>query len=488
MATIAFLVVVLTSLALAAPPASALPVTGRGHGFYSASGGGFWLGSWRLADGTLAFCVNTERSTPNGQEFSYADGAALGWYDSDAAARLAYIARTWAGTTDPTTAAAGQIATWTLTGLGRHTQEELAAKAGPHAGAVLDLTRRMLEETERSASRSVSASLKFDRSADGEVLLTPTLTVDRIASGPGPAPAGGHAGTATVTGATFDGGLTTAVVRNGDAVPIHVESEKAIVDVSASVTFDGLNYGNALTMAVAQGGAQNLLTSRGSPASASTALTTTLPSTRSFQPVVSTRTSTAVAEAGATVFDTLVIGVEPNESSLSEWPVIGEPGGPFSPVPVTVRSRLLGPFDGEIVAAKEPPSDAPVVCEVSLIVTTGPGEYSTPSCILPGVGSYVWVESIIPTDTAVADGGTRILPWTSPFGVTSEITTVPPPAAPPVETDQPDAVSRPTPMLPETGAEGDRAISLVLVALALLTTGTACMIRRRAPDRTGAQW
>lgn len=485
---IAAVVCVVTLVALA-PAASAVPVTGRAFGYFSPEGGGFWLGSWQLGDGTLAFCVNTERSTPNGEEFSYADGAALGWYSADDAARLAYLSRTWATTTDPTTAAAGQIATWTITGLGRHSQEELAAKAGAQAGAVLDLARKMLDETEKWASRTTQATLEFSQTEENTVRVTPLLRVDSLASGWVLAPAGKHPGTVTLTGATFTDGTTSTTVRNGESVTVRVPSASAVAEVSGSVQFDGLSYGNAITMAVAQGGAQNLLTARAAAPGATASVSTALASERPFQPVVSTRTSAAVADDGASVFDTVVVDVQQTPSTLSEWPVYGPPRGPFSLVPVTIRSRLLGPFQEVIVPSTAAPPDAPVVCEVSLVVTTGPGEYDTPSCTLAGPGHYVWVETISPSDTTPTEGRGRILPWTSPFGVTTEITTVnlpSAPAAPPVPAEVPEVVHPPmAPMLPETGSSATGRATLTVLALALFLSGVACLLS--GDPRVGAR-
>lgn len=99
------------------------------------------------------------------------------------------------------------------------------------------------------------------------------------------------------------------------------------------------------------------------------------------------------------------------------------------PVALTVRSRLLGPFFAPPVEADAPPADAAVVCEVQTTVTA-PGGYETPPCTLPGVGYFVWVESISPVDTVV--GGEKLLPWQGRFGVASETTLVP--FAPVIET------------------------------------------------------
>lgn len=464
----------MATLIMMAPAASALPVTARGFGYLSTGDGGFWLGSWRLADGTLAFCVNTERSTPNGQEYSYADGAALDWYDANDSARLAYISRTWAGTTDPIVAAAGQIATWTITGLGRHTQDELAAKADANASTVRDLARRMLEETEKSASLAVTAALEFALTPDGETTVTPALFLRTLTASDVRVPAGLHRAVVTLSGGTFANGEATAMVANGESTTIRVPTETALAGVMATARFEALPYGKGLRMAVARGSAQNLLTAHTAPVTAGAELASTLPSDRQFQPMVTTRTSASVAEAGASLHDTVVLGVRVTPATVSEWPVFGPPGGPFEPVPVTVRSRLLGPFEGEIELAREPPASAPVVCEVSLLVATGPGEYSTPACTIGGPGRYVWVETISPDDTASTEGGSRILPWSSPFGVATEITTVAVLPIPPASVTPPVVRS-----LPETGGTVSPVLQLLAVTIVLFAVGTACLACRR---------
>ena len=96
-----------------------------------------------------------------------------------------------------------------------------------------------------------------------------------------------------------------------------------------------------------------------------------------------------------------------------------------TPVPVeaVVVSSLLGPFTDEIVPAQSAPANAPVVCTVEVLVS-GPGEYDTPGCTLAAPGYYVWVERIDPARTPADQGGSRMRPWQSTFGVASEITKV----------------------------------------------------------------
>ncbi|GAB3616293.1 hypothetical protein GCM10027416_08500 [Okibacterium endophyticum] len=472
------LVVALVGSVWMTAPAQATTVTGRGVGYYSADSGGFWLGSWRLDDGRTAFCVNSDRGTPNGGSFTPVDGA--DWYSDDNAAKLAYISRTWAASADPATAAAGQIATWSITGLGRYTVEQYAAKAGPDADRVLALTGQMLAETEANATRGVTATLTLSaaESVPGPSLKA-DLIVDSLRQGSAVLPAGAHEGTATLAGgATFADGSTTKTITNGVRHPILQTSAERVLEVSATVRFTSLPYGLSLSMGESTSGAQNLLIASTATATATADAETEGPSVFPFQPVVSTQTSAAEAQPGTAVHDVVTLDVAPSEGHTSEWGVYGPPGGPYSPIPVTIRSRLLGPFTDPVVEADAPPADAPVVCDVQLVVTTGPGEYTTPECTLPAAGYYVWVERIVPGDTPHEQGGGRIAPWESRFGVASEITLVPFPVP---ETPVPEAPAPNPPAPPElaeTGAAGPVAGLLIAAVFAL--GGLVMMARARA--------
>jgi hypothetical protein len=116
-----------------------------------------------------------------------------------------------------------------------------------------------------------------------------------------------------------------------------------------------------------------------------------------------------------------------------------------------------------------------VVCEVETLVDAGPGEYTTPSCVLPEDGYYVWVERIEPSDTLPENGGTMIRPWRSAFGVASEITLASTPTVPEAR-------------LAETGAD-DRSLLLAGSAAigALALGGILLTLRGRiTPSGAGA--
>ncbi|RII95752.1 hypothetical protein DZF97_18355, partial [Clavibacter nebraskensis] len=95
----------LGSATSAVPPALALGAVSHGVG-YAAGSDGRWLGSYRMDDGRLGFCIDVGLAAPPGHAYSPVDDAGA---TPDDRARLAYISRRWAGSADPETAAAGQL-------------------------------------------------------------------------------------------------------------------------------------------------------------------------------------------------------------------------------------------------------------------------------------------------------------------------------------------------------------------------------------------
>jgi len=460
----------LTGVLLLPSPASAVAAAGTGVGFRSPDG--WWIGSWSLADGTRGFCIDLGGQAPTGHELETVDAADLSRFSDDDRARLAYISRTWAGTDDQVTAAAAQLATWTITGLNGHSLESLAGRAGDRAGAVLDTANRMLAELNapKGASRSVVARLAIDRDPTGASSLLAGLEVDHLA-GSASAEPGAFEGVATVQGAVFADGSHEHKVRNGVAYPLTPDTGDSVVNLTASVSFANLPFGNSVTVARAQPGVQSVLTAGPGRASAQAELSTQRPSSLPFQPVVATKASDVIAVTGGQVHDILQVGVGAAPGTTSEWGVYGEDGGPYVPVPVTVRSRLLGPFASQPIPADTPPADAPVVCQVTTPVDHGPGEYVTPPCTLPTAGYFVWVETITPDDTKPEEGRSRVRPWTSRFGEASETVLVQAPASPAAEIDR----------LAATGsADGPARAGVALGATSALLFGISVLFARWA--------
>ncbi len=429
------------SVVQSAVPARALAGNGHGPGYMSSDG--WWLGTYSLDDGSHGFCLHAGKDSPTGHVVDYAEGQTLGWYTPEQGAALAYISRNWAGTTDRAVAAAGQIATWMVAGLGGHTAESYAARAGADAGTVLEWATAMSSEALRLGSRSVAASAVVELADQGPGRLRVDLTADRL-NGSGLVSAHSHQGTVELKGATFADGSTVASVWNGEDVEVLPTGTESSVSVAATVRFDELPYGDRMKVAVPRTDAQSLLIAVPASATASTETSTVGVSPLPFQPVVSTITNVAEARPGALVSDHLFVTVRQEEDLLPVWGVWQSESG-FVPVSATVRSRLLGPFAEPIEEAETAPDDAPEVCTVELTVTA-PGEFDTPECELPGEGWYVWVETIEAAHTDTANGGSRLRDWRSRFGVASEVTHVTPTPAPP-------APVPPAPVVPELPIE-----------------------------------
>jgi hypothetical protein len=442
---------------------------GTGIGY---ADGRAWIGSYRLADGTLAFCLQAGKASPVGSETTYVDGESLGWFDAPVRARLAYISREWAPSQDPLTAAAGQLATWRLTGLNSKDPEYYAARAGADAGSVLQRSGEMLQTADREASTAVDAAASISLPAAGAASVRVDLVPARISGDDRALEPGVHTGTATLTGAVFADGSPTAALANGVDVPITPDGAGTTVTVRLEASFDALPYGAELTVARPVADAQNLLVARPATASAAASADRTGVSPKPFRPTVETVTSMETARSGDFVHDRLVASVapaSPDEDVLGEWGSF-EIDGVYRPTTLVVESALLGPFSDPIAQADRAPEDAPVACIVETTID-GPGEYLTPDCVLPADGWYTWVEHTLPERTPDEEGGARVVQWWSGFGVAREIThVVPVPPVPPhVE-------------LASTG--GELPVIPAALAGAFTIVGTGILIRRRRASRS----
>ncbi|PPF88690.1 hypothetical protein C5B96_02340 [Subtercola sp. Z020] len=452
------------------PSASALPAVAHGVGYLWNSDGRSWLGSHRLADGQLGLCLQVQNAPPEGSELEYGHASTAGWYSADDLARLAYIGRWWAASTNPGRAAAAQLTTWGITGLNGHGQAWFAQRANGDAGGVLALAQSMRAQLDSpgGASRGVVAKLSLSVPSDEGGTVSSELVADYLAGGPTQLPRAAFRGTLTLSGATFDDGSTVRDVTNGEKYSIIPSKGTALNRVTADIAYFDLPFGADAYIAKAPAGIQSLLVpparNTGARARAHAGDVSPLP----FRPAVVTETSAGSAETGAYLSDTLrlkVAGVpkvaregaaEPSElpTSLDEWGVYRDADGALQPVPVVVRSTLWGPLDAQPDQQPTVPPHTPLVCTVATRAEDGPGEYETPDCILPAPGYYVWTETIDPADTPVEKGGGRLTAWASSFGAASEMTfAVAPPPPPPVTptptptapTPPPTAQATPTP-------------------------------------------
>ncbi len=161
--------------------AQALSANGHGPGYLSADG--WWLGTYSLDDGSRGFCLQAGKKSPTGHEIDLVAGSTLDWYSPEQAAKLAFISRSWAGTSDRGTAAAGQLATWMVAGLDNATAASYAARAGADAATVLSWAHSMVAESGTLGSRSVEADGVVELADDGAGRFRVELTVDRLTGG-----------------------------------------------------------------------------------------------------------------------------------------------------------------------------------------------------------------------------------------------------------------------------------------------------------------
>jgi hypothetical protein len=461
---------ILQSLVIA-PEARALTGAGHGPGYLSIDG--WWLGTYRMDDGEQGFCLNAGKPSPTGHGLDYTEAAALGWYTPPQAASLAYISRTWAGTGDQLTAAAGQIATWLVAGLNGHTPEELASRAGADAGRVLARAYEMVDEAARLGTNAVQADAVVELAESGPGRVRVELTVTRPSGAELVAP-GAHLARVTLEGAAFADGSTTAEIPTGTDVEITPTGLDSSVTVAAHAELSALPYGDRMLVAVPHDDAQAILIAVFSTAEARAETSATGPSPLPFQPLVATVTSVAKAEPGASVHDRLTVSVDTADGLLPSWGVRATDDG-FEPVEAVVESTLHGPFDEPIVQSDTVPDGSPVVCVVETTVN-GTGEYDTPECTLPATGHYVWTERIDPAKVVPEAGGARIRPWQSAFGIATEITQVSSPAGVPPAEDAPA-------QLAETGGRIETApvaFAGALAALGIISVLFARFTRRGA--------
>ncbi|WP_378145274.1 hypothetical protein ACFJGV_17145 [Cnuibacter sp. UC19_7] len=395
---------------LPAAAASAVAMSGHAFGFIWRVDRTSWIGSYRLADGSPGFCLDVTKPSPLRSTFHYEDGAASGQWSTDELALLAYLSRVWTPTADPVVAAGAQLAIWRLTGLGGHGPDWYAQRANESGLNVLAMSDAILDETRREASRGASATLSLDLAGRR---LTGDVLVDRVSSGPTPAPPGSHRGFAHLTGATFVGGSPDADLDNGVPLEIVPDPGVAVEEVTVSVGFLGLPYGTDVTVARSENGTQDLLMHNPRPLAVYASASASAPSPLPFQPVVTTATSEQTASAGASIHDDLHLDAGPG--GLGVWGVYDD-SGTMRPVPVVIESTLWGPLDARPEPVSAPPAGAPAACRVETVADAGPGRYRSPDCVLPSAGWYTWTASIDPARTPPERGGGRISPFASGWG------------------------------------------------------------------------
>jgi len=410
---------------LSAEPAFAGEAS-HGYGYTWSGDGASFIGSYRV-NGYLAYCDKV--SALPATHFGYGNPdwtPSTGW-SSGTKAKLAYLLREYGTSKNNTTAAAVSLNIWRLTGMNGHTDDYYAARANGSRAAVLAAANAQRTAMNKSATSAVRASATVTIAAgESTGTVSSILQVDKP-GGWATATAGKYHGTVKLTGAVFaDTGVATRAVANGAHYPIRAAVAAGKYSVKATVTFSKLPFGNAIgVMSSTTAGRQPLLVAGERDATASASATPAVGTVSiPFQLTVATHASTAIAVPGTALTDSLDVAVAPTAANpAAEWPTRGIAAAP-SPIPVTVRSRLWGPFDTVPAEADAPPPGGDPVCEVSRVVTAAATVVSG-ACTPTASGYYVWTASVDPNDTAAADGRAQIVAAQSRFGEKAETTLVP---------------------------------------------------------------
>ena len=412
-------------VAITAAPAFA-GTAAHGYGYTWASDGASFIGSYRV-NGLLAYCDNVAALPATNFGYGSPDWTPnTGWSSADKA-RLAYLMREYGASRNNTTAAAVGLNIWRITGMNGHTDAYYAARAGGKSAAVLAAANTQRTAMNKSATTAVraSATVTFAHDASTGTVST-TLQVDKL-SGWSTVASGAFTGTLKLSGAVFsDTGSATRSVGNGRSYPITATVVGGKYSVDASVSYARLPYGDTIgVMSSTTSGRQPLLVADHRDVTASAAAATTagvvpIP----FAVTVLTHSSAQKVLPGAPLTDTLDVAVAATAANPgAQWPTAGADPAAV-PVPVTIRSRLWGPFDVSPTEAAAPPADARPVCEVTRVVTA-PGTVTSGTCTPMRPGFYTWTASVDPNDTSVADGRSQVIGMQSRFGEAAETTLVP---------------------------------------------------------------
>jgi hypothetical protein len=404
------------------------------HGYTWSGDGASFIGSYSV-NGYLAYCDKV--AALPGTHFGYNGpnwAPSTGW-SAATKAKLAYLMREYGTSTNNTTAAAVGLNIWRLTGMNGHTDSYYAARANGSKAAVLAAANAERTAMNGGATTAVRASATVSIAAGTTTgTVSSTLQVDKLAGWSSLA-TGKYAGTIKLTGAVFaDTGSVTRAVSNGTSYPIKATVTAGKFSANATVTFSKLPFGDTVgVMSSTTAGRQPLIVAgeRDATASGSAEAPVTGSVGIPFELSINTTASIQTAKPGASLTDTLEVAVATTAGNPDAlWQTDGETPTP-APIPVTIRSRLWGPFDTAPAEADAPPSDAHPVCEVARTVTAK-GTYESGSCLVTAPGYYVWTASVDPNDSPAATRD-QVTAVQSKYGEKAETTVV---------AWQPDATTR----------------------------------------------
>ncbi|PPG73885.1 hypothetical protein C5C23_14075, partial [Rathayibacter rathayi] len=412
-----------TSLAVTSSFLAPLSASAATHAAGYDLGDGF-LGVYRHPDGTLAYCLQIEASSP----VSDTPGSSLNsdWNNlsPDQLAKLNYVLTNHGVTEDANTAAAVALYVWDVADNAVYNSHGMSgdayygARAGGNYGAVIGLLNQYRAETAgitavQPGQTAGSASLGLDVDKDAGTGTVTFLT--------DPA---GQSGTVHLTNAVFDdtgsgdSGMTGGETKTFRIVP-KADSTFNVEAHSDEIRVQGVSgfAGNITTWAPGQtseqwtGSAGQKIDNSFTIAAAG-AVSDPIPNL--FSPIGTTQVSTQRVEAGQDATDTVTAGVA---AGSGEWRKLGD----GSSAPILYKGTLYGPYDEQPAQADTVPAGAPVVGSVEL-TATGPGTYTSPGITVPTAGFYTWVWTVDETSqsprvqTFLTDG----YAWSDGFGLVPE--------------------------------------------------------------------
>jgi hypothetical protein len=430
---IAFVFIGTTVAQLATPTGEAMAaIGGHGPGYFYSDGTSF-LGAYVLS-GRNVYCLEAGKQSPVGRNFG-GGTEDTSRYSLNDRAKMSYVMRTWGGSSDPRTTAAVQLAIWHVTGWNGHDANWYSYRVqnSSDRNAVMANYNSMVNSMNSNASTGAGSTVAVTLAEDGKTGSVISQVTYNTLSGVRTAGAGAHSGTITLSGGVFTAnGNASMTVSNGVSYAV-TPNQGAIVSVGATASYGNLPYGARMLTHFPDVSTVQMMISQSPTNTSASGVATDPPvydTTGPFQLEVSTQSSKTMAYPGDTLFDQLAVNVATTEDNPEAyWGQYAYDQDDYRPIPVKIRSTLWGPYSEPPAETNTLPSDpGEIFCEVFLSgpdAITAVGNYTTDTCTITERGYFVWTTEVRPSDTPVAQGRAKVVPYQSAFGISAETTLVP---------------------------------------------------------------
>lgn len=470
---------------------------------YMMNYGGWLVGSNRLPNGDIVYCIEPGAATPDGphldgvvsdelRSYSISPFNATGWsglVTSDVVRgeplrRINYVLSMHGTTTDAKTAVAVQFAIWLL-------------RDQPGEAAFLEHHMTWVEAHGGAAEIARAHELVAEAHANahaGTVVEAPEAPVILRGDDPHTGSVQYAAGTSSLTieGATFENGSTTHLVSTRQAgevtwraTPHHPEwSPTSQVRVSATWQQENISWPAELQLFQTEIPIQQHLAWAVGPVHERVQGefdAVVLNDDHRFEPTLSTQVVQQVLGTKDVFADRITLGTGENGA---EWPSRLTNLGTTEWLPVSITGTLYGPFSEKQEVSDVAPENAPIFGNAEVLVADGPGTYEAALLLTPEEnGYYYWVWSITAEHQRATTGWAEFLPtdyvFTDQFGLESEMHRVDIP-----EDDEPADPERP---LRPTGDQPDLPVGVTYVGIDTLAgTGSWHDLRQASAFGLGA--